>query len=641
MNLSPLENRNSNTSLDPAPLVLVVCSLILIAFFYSGSFAFFFDSSHHPFVKRLNISFRQDAQELESLGHRVEGEWIFRKNNLSLPPGGEGKLVIRLSSPTGGVSRFRLFTPDIQNEKIQISAAIDDLEGINVNPDGSVTDLKNTVRENLSRLEINASVKSSSDRPIVILKRIERVLFTPESKRIFPFPVFLFMIFSPLAVYYVWCGRRRFVAALICLGGAIVLPLIIPSSQWWMPGYFLAWVVIPEIVMLRNVEKPVIRSSRVHLLLLGVIIILAAYLRWPILVRSVGNLLDPDARGYLAIAKNGKGLFQTSCDIAPYVREPLFIWFIRSMFLIGVENDAVLRFLTMLLSLGVIAGTYYFGRERFGRKPALLAALFCAVNPYFIQMSARGLRMELYILCVLFFLDSADRMKKTDAWSGLRCGAAAGACVLARITSFSFTIPLTLYFIFRRKGGWKNAALALAIPVIMIIPHLRFNYVHTGDPMYSSSIHASFYRNLEFAGEPGFPSKVEVRENPYTGEAISSFKYIFGLHSFPEIIAISFKGLYRIFFRGYVLGGLLGGSVVLYILYLFGLGYAAFSRRWDWLIAAIVLEAPSAFLAGMRLDWRLTLHVGPLLYLFTSSSVFFLAHKFKMFHSLNHKSNGG
>jgi hypothetical protein len=48
------------------------------------------------------------------------------------------------------------------------------------------------------------------------------------------------------------------------------------------------------------------------------------------------------------------------------------------------------------------------------------------------------------------------------------------------------------------------------------------------------------------------------------------------------------------------------------------------SKKWEWVMAALILEAPSAFLASLELDWRLALHAAPLLYFFMADGIFFI-----------------
>jgi hypothetical protein len=55
---------------------------------------------------------------------------------------------------------------------------------------------------------------------------------------------------------------------------------------------------------------------------------------------------------------------------------------------------------------------------------------------------------------------------------------------------------------------------------------------------------------------------------------------------------------------------------------------------------AVILEIPSAFLASMGLDWRLALHISPLLYLFTANGVYFILVKLNFLSSNKDKGKG-
>jgi len=464
---------------------------------------------------------------------------------------------------------------------------------------------------------------------------VEQILETKQALALVPFPALLALFFLPFVMYYGLFRKSCLVLSLLVFFFSACLAKILSSS--FLPLFlFLAFWFLSflSVLLWRDRER---KPAALGFLLILLLVIFGFYLRWPQLVEKVGHPLDPDAQGFLTIAQTGKGLFQTSCDIAPYIREPFFIWFIRStFFIVGDRTDTALRFLTVILSLCVIPAVYYAGKRWFDSFPALLASFFCAVNPYFVSMSVRGLRMELYILSILLLLTCLVQLSEKDKWSAVRLGIAAGVCALIRVTSLSFTIPLTLYFGFRNKMKPLSLALSLAIPFILISPHLYFNYKAQGDPFFSSNIHARYYRNKEFAGRPGFPTQDQVAKDPYTGEKIDMMEYLFSLHSLPDVLKRSVQGLINIFLRSYVRGGLLDYNKIFFLFYLFGCAVTLFSRRWEWLMVAVILEAPSAFLASLGLDWRLVLHASPLLYLFTANGIWFLLKKFCIFR--NNKS---
>lgn len=602
-------------------LVLFLAGLLVVLLFYGRDIALFFRAPK-PLVEKMGLFFHHDREKMQALGHKLEGDWILRPGELSLPPGKEGRFVARFMKKETSRPRVLLYTFRAP-KGASLIASINDEQKKTVPLNGRRFILEGKPGERFTHVEITANAPPG-DKPVVFLKGIDHFAYRTDARKITPFPVLLFILFFPLLCFLPAGGSRKdFIAALFLPLIMALLDLLFHLSSPTVTITFfviICWFLYSDFL---KRKKGFRWKGEYDAVLIMAFMLLALTMRWPGLVESVGHRLDPDAAGYLEIAREGKGLFQTSCDKAPYIREPLFIWTVRAAFLSGSRDDTAIRFLSMVLSVLMIPTVFLTGRRWFGRVPALLAALACSLNPYFVSMSVRGLRMELYIICVLVFLYSLEWLKEKDAWSGVRSGAAAGACVLARITSLSFTIPLTLYFGIRNKTRPLNLAIAIVVPFVMIAPHLVFNWRNTGDPMFSSNIHARFYRNREFAGQPGFPTKEEAAKDPYTGQSLSTLSYIFRLHSIPEVVSITSRGVFNIFGK-YTLYGLLGGSKILFLFYVFGFLATLFSRRWEWVLAALILEAPSAFLAGQGLDWRLTFHAAPLLYLFTGNGIVIL-----------------
>jgi len=619
------------------PLILILSGILILSLFFGNDISLFF-TAPKPFVQKFFLGFRDDRGEIKFFIREMEGDWIVEESALLLPPMGKGRLVISFTKDPDLKTSFLLYPSQVKKSSAELFADVDGTGMRSIPLKGKKILAPGLFGKRESRLILKAEVKGGNA-PVMLLQGMEQILETKQALSLVPFPALLALFFLPIVLYYGLfrksCPLLSFLVFFfsVCLAkifSSSFLPLFLFSAFW-----FLSLV---SVLLWRDREsKPAILGF----LMILILVILGFYLRWPKLVENVGYPLDPDAQGFLTIAQKEKGLFQTSCDFAPYIREPFFIWFIRSTFLIvGNRTDTALRFLTVILSLCVIPATYYAGKRWFDSFPAFLAALFSTVNPYFVSMSVRGLRMELSILSVLLLLTCLAQLSEKDKWSAVRLGIAAGVCALIRITSLSFAIPLTLYFGFRNKMKPLSLALSLGIPFILISPHLYFNYKARGDPLFSSNIHAQYYRNREFAGKPGFPALDEVAKDPYAGEKISMREYLFSLHSVPQVLQKTFKGLGNIFLRSYVRGGLFGYNKIFFLFYLFGCAVTLFSRRWEWLMIAVILEIPSAFLASMGLDWRLALHISPLIYLFTGNGIRFLLVKFLLFRYIKSVERG-
>ena len=615
------------TGLFP-PLILILSGILIFALFFGNDISLFF-TSPKPLVQKIFLGFRDDSGKIKYFIREMEGDWIVEKGALLLSPCGKGRLVISFTKDPDLKTSFLLYPSQVKKSSAELFADVDGTGLRRIPLKGKKILVPGLFGKKESRLILSAQTKEGSA-PVMLVRDLEQILETRQALTLVSFPALLALFFLPIVLYYGLFRKSCPVLSLLVFIFSACLTKIFSGSFLPLFLFLVFWFLsLLSVLLWRDRES---KHAILGFLMILLLVILGFYLRWPQLVEKAGHPLDPDAQGFLAIAQNERGLFQTSCNIAPYIREPFFIWFIRATFLIaGNRTDSALRFLTLLLSLCVIPATYYAGKQWFDAFPAFLAAFFSAVNPYFVSMSVRGLRMELSILSVLLLLTCLARLSEKDKWSPVRLGFAAGVCALIRITTLSFTIPLTLYFGFKNKSKPLSLALSLIIPFILVSPHLYFNYKAQGDPLFSSNIHARYYRNREFAGKPGFPTQDEAAKDPYAGKKISMREYLLGLHSLAQVFQKTFKGLVNIFLRSYVRGGLLGYSKIFFLFYLFGCGVTLFSRRWEWLMIAVILEAPSAFLASLGLDWRLALHISPLIYLFTGNGIWFILKKFRVY----------
>ena len=580
-----------------------------------------------PLVYKEIIYSRENADWIRQHGHDVEGDWIFENNALLLPAGGKGAIFFRngiAADDNDCVNKFIVFyqihTAKIKSPDTQVIVQTGVGKPKHLKLNGKTLTLRDKVANKQTRLSITAQVGAGAA-PVTILRRIERTVYTKKAQNNIITVLFfsIALCIAALIFYSKRIGNELifiYIIIIICSVSGLFANLL----PWLTNIIFVIIILAMGIILSRRSLAGA--PPQKFLILLCMIIAMGYNMRWINLVENVGQHLDPDAVGYFDIAQKGGGLFQTATTLAPYIREPLFIWLIKIIFLFLSKTQTALRILTFLLSLAVIPAVYIVVKRITDARAGLGAAFACAANPYFIFMSARGLRMELFILCTLGLLYALILMQEWAKWGWLWTGLAAGALCLTQVTSLSYVIPLIIYFGCRRSVRPLALAAALVMPLFMIASHLHFNYKQFGDPLYSTNIHARFYRNREFVGRPGFPTVQEVKADPYTGEPITSYGYIIKLHTIPQIIKISSRGLYRIFIRGHAANGLLAGSRLLLILYFIGIAIIAVSEKRKWLGIAIVIEAPAIFIAGIELDWRLTMHVAPIVYLLLMTGLF-------------------
>lgn len=356
-----------------------------------------------------------------------------------------------------------------------------------------------------------------------------------------------------------------------------------------------------------------------------------AWLRWGWFLESAGQPLSPDGQGFLQIIQTMSGPYDTAAPIAPWVREPFFAWIGWLWFCLTPDTANALRLLTTLLSIGAIWAAYEAGRRLIHPFAGFAAALFMAFNDYLIWSAPRGLREELFTILTLWIVMLFFELWKKPVGEEAACGVelngegascgmrwgcswkwfavAASLLVLTRITSLAIVLPMIAALAATRRLSLRHAAYTLAIIAITLSPHLMFNYYYSEerDPFFSANVHARYYRNAEFAGQPGFPSVEVVAADPYAGGPISSAGYIFGLHSPGQWVKFPVKGLVEIFATDFAYRITFSAYKFLLAIYAVAFLLTFAQRRWWGLGAVLLLLAgPVAFVVGAgKVDPRL------------------------------------
>jgi 4-amino-4-deoxy-L-arabinose transferase-like glycosyltransferase len=268
-----------------------------------------------------------------------------------------------------------------------------------------------------------------------------------------------------------------------------------------------------------------------------------------------------------------------------------------------------------------VAAVYFLGRHLFGAATGLVAAFFLAVHPSLSALSVDGLRDELFSLLVALFLLALlpDRGVPGPARTAALAAIAAGIG-LTRMNALLAVAVLLVFFAWRRSWPWTRVAAPLAAAVLLLLPYLAYCRTQYGDAFYALNIYATGFRNMEFGGKPGFPTREAIARNLFVGPNTTTFGYVFGLHSFGEALGFMLRGYGRAFF-GYwaVTPGFFPGAFSdTYWFYLAGIPALLFSwrgrrirvrrRGWELALAIVVFFGPVAFLAGVsafKLDWRI------------------------------------
>jgi len=249
------------------------------------------------------------------------------------------------------------------------------------------------------------------------------------------------------------------------------------------------------------------------------------------------NPLDPDVITYLTMAKNW-----TLQSFWGGFREPLWPALLAAPVRLFGASTVIPRVLGVLGFVLLAIAVQLLVRRLFGVGWGFLAGIAIAASPWLIFQSARGLREETSAALVVLFGLGMVRLP----WNGRRAvamWALAGISGMLRWDTVIIMLPtLLVAHVVRRPQWWSWAVGPLAFTLI-VLPLLAGNYQQSGDPFFHSNIHARFFRNAEFKGQPGFPSVAEVEKNGFAGPPITWTQYIFGLHTPKQLLARSIHGL--------------------------------------------------------------------------------------------------
>jgi uncharacterized membrane protein YhaH (DUF805 family) len=159
------------------------------------------------------------------------------------------------------------------------------------------------------------------------------------------------------------------------------------------------------------------------------------------------------------------------------------------------------------------------------------------------------------ILSVILCVDRACRLNTQNSWTA--AGILAGLLLLTRINTLTVLVPMTvagLVLLWRAQDPDHplreklkplfGPVLFLVVALALLAPNLAIMHQRYGDPLHASSKHATWYRNAEFSGKPGFITHEEFLRDSYAGEQVSWGHYLFRMHTLTELTSGTLVGLY-------------------------------------------------------------------------------------------------
>jgi hypothetical protein len=276
------------------------------------------------------------------------------------------------------------------------------------------------------------------------------------------------------------------------------------------------------------------------------------------------------------------------------------------LFSIAGADPLVQRFGTIVISFITAILIGYAVEKRVAYFSGVLATFTFATSPPLIVSAVQGIRTELTLfLWVLLYL--IVQLPLSKRFGASRRSAAFG--MTAALLFFNRVDMLPALGVFSAivliaSKGWRHGRIWLpgaSVFVGMVIAVMAANAFRYGEPLYFVDTQKSVFRywaNTEFAGQPGFPSKEEVGEDPRAGEPLTAWKYFMETLGPREALSRICRGYRSLLTGNFATGiydftgfpehiGLAG------LLSLIGLGAALWGRDWILILMPPVLALNS------------------------------------------------
>lgn len=246
--------------------------------------------------------------------------------------------------------------------------------------------------------------------------------------------------------------------------------------------------------------------------------------------RVDGRPLLPDVQGFLIYADR----FPTESWWGGF-REPIWTTILAGPVAIFGKDEWIPRVLGMISFLALVFVVQYVARRFFGRGWAFLAAISVAASPWFVSYSVSGLREAATAALVVAF--------GYWVWRGpgsrrewILLGVFVAFMALLRWDTLVLTVPTFAIAAVIRRLDWRTALATVVLAAGIVAPLVVGNAVINDDPFHQSNAAAHFYRNLEFAGQPGFPTQRQFEKDPFRGPPETWLEYVFDRHSFGGVL---------------------------------------------------------------------------------------------------------
>jgi hypothetical protein len=247
--------------------------------------------------------------------------------------------------------------------------------------------------------------------------------------------------------------------------------------------------------------------------------------------------LDPDAQTYLAVADN------LSLDLFwGGLREPLWSILLSVPVAVLGPRSTLIRVAGLSAHVVLVATMQFVATRMFGRGWGAVCGVAVAASPWLLFQAPRGLREEAAAAGVIGIVWMATNLRPAQSRSVVATLAAVGVLALLRWDTLLLTVPITLGTIIIRRIHWRHLATGTVLAGLIVSPLLLGNAAKYGDPLIHANIAAVFFRNLEFAGQPGLPSVEEFQEDAFAGPPETLAHYLLARHSPGELVLMTTRG---------------------------------------------------------------------------------------------------
>ncbi|AKM79400.1 MAG: hypothetical protein UX85_C0002G0095 [Candidatus Beckwithbacteria bacterium GW2011_GWB1_47_15] len=291
------------------------------------------------------------------------------------------------------------------------------------------------------------------------------------------------------------------------------------------------------------------KKIAIEFLIVFAVIFLGMHLSWKSLFENRYRAFDSDINCLTSQTEKFLSQDLTTALAGNYClnKESLNVLIILTFWqLFGYGSEMAIKLSSLVFHWLTIGLTYTYGKKIGSVVGAAAAAVFIAVHPYLIDLSTRGLRDPAFTFVILifsFWLFESNLKKNRNK---VILVLAIIFAIYLRLHSIVQLIGLALIFMIARKK-LKSGMVIMLTTFLIAAPIIITNLKTYNTWNYSEANHLKWNVNVEFSGQPGFPTKEEERMNPFQGPEISAFTYFFKLHTLPDLIISTLAGVRKTF----------------------------------------------------------------------------------------------